>query len=232
MFAGPNGSGKSTLYRRMRELGAFSSGLYQNADEIEKTLNDTGRINFREWGLSVTEKMWLDFVRGPSFARELPSLPITVKDNSMIVNGNLSNSYFSSILCDFMRYHWIESGTSFIFETVMSHPGKVELLESARAKGFRTYLYFVCTGAPEINQRRVKARVKEGGHDVQSEKIASRYHRTLSLLADAIRHSDRAFLFDNSDDDLRLVVEFENAAIIKRVDRPPDWCVQHALRKI
>ena len=87
---------------------------------------------------------------------------------------------------------------TFTFETVMSHPSKVALLEQAQGMGYRTYLYYIATEDPDINISRVRSRVQRGGHAVPEEKIASRYHRSLDLLMDAIRHTNRAYVFDNS----------------------------------
>jgi len=74
----------------------------------------------------------------------------------------------------------------------------VELLAQAQAAGYRTYLYFVATDDPAINISRVKSRVKLGGHAVPEDRIEKRYHRSLELLMDAIRHTNRAYVFDNS----------------------------------
>lgn len=82
----------------------------------------------------------------------------------------------------------------------MSHPDKVVFLKQAQAKGYRTYLYFVATDDPSIIVSRVKLRVSQGGHDVPENKIRSRYVRSLNLLWDAIRLSNRAYIFDNSKD--------------------------------
>ncbi len=60
---------------------------------------------------------------------------------------------------------------TFTFETVMSHPDKIELLHKAQQSGFRTYLYYVATEDPEINISRVENRVSSGGHPVPREKI-------------------------------------------------------------
>jgi predicted ABC-type ATPase len=38
----------------------------------------------------------------------------------------------------------------------------------------------------------VKSRVHLGGHDVPEDKIVSRYTRSLDLLLEAIRHTNRA----------------------------------------
>lgn len=37
-----------------------------------------------------------------------------------------------------------------------------------------------------------------GGHDVPQGKIVSRYARSLDLLLEAVKHTNRAYLFDNS----------------------------------
>jgi predicted ABC-type ATPase len=83
-------------------------------------------------------------------------------------------------------------------ESVISSPDKVQLLEQARQLGYRTYLNFIATDDPAINISRVQNRVKQGGHSVLEDKIVNRYHRSLELLLDAIRHANRATILDNS----------------------------------
>ena len=110
------------------------------------------------------------------------------------------NSYLASVAVDFLRTRLLRARTSFTFETVMSHPDKAEVLAHARLAGFRTYLDYVATDDPAINISRVRNRVSQGGHPVPEDRIGSRYHRSLNLLMDAIRHTDRAYIFDNSGD--------------------------------
>ena len=62
---------------------------------------------------------------------------------------------------------------SFSFETVMSHPSKIKELKKAKEKGYRIYLYFVCTDDAEINVNRVANRIEKGGHPVDVYKIRS-----------------------------------------------------------
>ena len=112
--------------------------------------------------------------------------------------GLTVNAYFASVAADFLRSRLLAQSVSFTCETVMSSPDKVALLEEAQRRGFRTYLYFVATDDPEINVSRVRNRVRMGGHPVPEEKIVSRYHRSLDLLMTALRHTHRAYLFDNS----------------------------------
>ena len=108
------------------------------------------------------------------------------------------NAYFASVAADFLRQKLLEQRVSFSFETVMSSPDKVALLELAQRLGYRTYLYYIATDDPAINLARVKARVNLGGHDVPEDKIVSRYGRSLDLLMAAVKHTNRAYLFDNS----------------------------------
>lgn len=46
-------------------------------------------------------------------------------------------------------------------------------------KGFKSYLYFICTKDLGINKQRVKNRISEGGHAVSDQKIEQRYYRSL-----------------------------------------------------
>jgi hypothetical protein len=81
----------------------------------------------------------------------------------------------------------------------MSTPGRVALLDEARALGYQVELAFVATRDPHINIARVAARVAQNGHDVDPQKIIERYQRTLALLPSALDLSDYAYVFDNSD---------------------------------
>lgn len=101
-------------------------------------------------------------------------------------------------IADRRRAEALEARTSFSFETVMSHPSKLDVLRTARLRGFRTVLYFVATESAELNVGRVRQRVALGGHDVPEDRIRARYVRTLKMLPQALRLADLAVLFDNS----------------------------------
>jgi predicted ABC-type ATPase len=101
-------------------------------------------------------------------------------------------------IADERREHSLAEGRDFSFETVFSHPSKLDVLQKARARGFEVTLFFVATEDPRINLERVRSRVAQGGHDVPDDKVVARYGRSLTLLRDAILLSDRSLLFDNS----------------------------------
>ena len=119
----------------------------------------------------------------------------------------------------------------------MSHQSKVDLLAQAQAAGYRTYLYFVATDDPAINVSRVQNRVQLKGHDVPRDKIETRYHRSLGLLMDAIRHSNRAYVFDNSGDSTDgkqtwLAEITEGKQLELKTNKIPSWFKKAVLDKI
>ena len=126
----------------------------------------------------------------------------------------------------------VAARTSFSFETVMSHPNKMGLLRSALSSAFRNYLYYVATEDPAINISRVQIRVKEGGHNVPVDKIASRYYRSLNHLVDAIRATNRAYIFDNSGAEATLIAEVTAGKKVKiKNSNVPVWFRKYVLDK-
>ena len=134
------------------------------------------------------------------------------------------NSYFASVLADFIRHKLLAAKVSLTFETVMSSPDKIVFLRKAQQAGYRTYLYFVATEDPDINVARVQSRVEMGGHSVAEDKIRSRYVRSLDLLPEAVAYVDRAYIFDNSGGERVWIAEVTNGTEIEmKTDQMPAW---------
>jgi predicted ABC-type ATPase len=131
-----------------------------------------------------------------------------------------------------LRQRCIRSRESFSFETVMSHPSKIDLLRQAKAAGFRVGLFFVATEAADLNVARVRQRVALGGHPVPETRIRGRYDRSLGLLLEAVLIADQVVLFDNSTRAapgepviMRPVIRFDAGppATVKISDPIPAW---------
>jgi predicted ABC-type ATPase len=213
MFAGPNGSGKSTIVRKFSKNfsphGFFQLYSYINADDLLRNLEAGRGIQFADFGLSMTMDAIRDeLVGGRRIAADHPFLTSAIMVDSLLTAPKQScDSYIAAAIVDSIREQLLIAGKSFSFETVMSHPSKVEFFARARAAGYRTYLYFVATEKWGVNAIRVENRAKLGGHDVPEDKIRERYERTLHLVKDALIHADRAYLFDNSGLDPLLLAE-------------------------
>jgi predicted ABC-type ATPase len=238
MFAGPNGSGKSTLRSCLpKEL----LGVYMNPDEIEQEIHRQGFLEFAAYGVTTTADEVLPFFKRSSLLITAGFGDATQRLG--FANGRLDfgkvavSSYFASVAGDFLRKKLMEQKAPFTFETVMSHPSKVELLARAQQAGYRTYLYFIATDDPDINVSRVRSRVKMGGHTVPEDRIAKRYYRSLDLLMQAVQHTNRAYVFDNSGDNKdekhTWLAEITDGRVLDlKSDRMPAWFKRSVLDKI
>jgi predicted ABC-type ATPase len=115
----------------------------------------------------------------------------------------------------------------------MSGKDKIELLQTAKQRGYRTYLYYICTDDVIINKDRVSNRIEKGGHPVPEEKVKQRYYRSLDQLLNAIKLSDRAYLFDNSGTEHKLVAEITDGRDIEfNPSFIPNWFEKYVLQKL
>ena len=225
MFAGPNGSGKSTLN------GVISKellGVYINPDEIEKEIKKFDFLDLKPYEIETNEEEVLSFFENhPLIEKANLENEITLLrffDDKIDFHDVLINSYFASVCADFIRHQLLKLKVSFTFETVMSSRDKVEFLKKAQESGYRTYLYFIATQDPFINISRVENRVKLGGHSVPKEKILSRYYRSLELLPEAIKYSNRAYIFDNSSQEKSWLAEVTDGKEFQYKSKfVPEW---------
>jgi predicted ABC-type ATPase len=234
IFAGPNGSGKSTLFKEFKTL--YNPGYFINADELEKSLSNSGLIDLTEIGLKATQKDLENFKKTKTAkslitkaSEEGKSIDIEVKENYIVDKAKNTHSYEASFAASFIRDLLYKNSKSFSFETVMSHSSKLKEIGEAKNKGYKIYLYFICTDNPEINISRVENRVDKGGHYVETEKIRSRYPNTLKNLYPAIKLSDRVYLFDNSAKKQELIAEIFEGVLQLKTDKLPNWFMDYVI---
>lgn len=241
IFAGPNGSGKSVLYRYLVSQQLFTPYFYINADDIAQSL--ASGFSVLNWHIAVSNEDFISFLRESTFSEHLNYRDVAeylkIAENSFLWTGEKNGlSYVSAVIADYLRNKMLLSESSFACETVFSHPSKLEFLRRARDLGFKIYLYFISTKNPIINCGRVENRVLSGGHDVPAEKIESRYYKTMNNLLEAVKLSDKAFLFDNSESqENRAYINFANYDAAGRQfsytgDSVPDWFEKYVLNRI
>lgn len=239
IFAGPNGSGKSTLFDSFSKKYGKKTGVFVNADLIEKELVTKGFIDLNEYNLNLNQIELDKFLNTKTIKPLLNKLislngdiKFLIKENVIVINKKVTNSYIGSILSAFIRFHLLDKKESFCFETVMSHSSKIEELKKAKLKGYQTYLYFICIDDPEVNISRVDNRVKKGGHIVSPEKISSRYFNSLQNLILMINSVDKCYLFDNSSIEFKLIAKvIQNQLIINAgKNELPNWFTDYVLK--
>jgi predicted ABC-type ATPase len=235
IFAGPNGSGKTTIFRELLASKQIDLGIYINADDIEIMLKEKGLLDLTSFGITAEESEVREFyMKSNLSALKRPKDKIweniEVKDNIFRLVTNI-DSYITADLAEFLRQKLMLQGVSFTFETVMSHPSKIDFFKDALKNGYRIYFYYIATEDPEININRVQLRVAQDGHDVNSKTIVSRYYRSLSQLKNAIKYTNRAYIFDNSGVKAKFIAEITDGEDIKLNSSAslPAWVAQYLL---
>ena len=111
----------------------------------------------------------------------------------------------------------IAQGETFALESTLSGRTYVNLFEKAKKQsGYRIELHFVWIPNPAEAIRRVRQRVKEGGHHVPADDIRRRFSRSITHLVDDYAPlADRWFLWDNSAPPAKLLAESATQTIIQ-----------------
>ncbi len=237
IFAGPNGSGKTTLFDSIKS-SYFSTRIFINADLLEEDFKRKNFINLSDFEINITNTDFESFCfQSGLFVKagfDAASWNLVVKEN-VIVRSTLGpviyNSYHFAIIADFIRYSLIKSKKSFSFETVFSHPSKLDLIDFAHQNNYKVYLYFIGTETPKMNIERVKDRVLKGGHLVNQDKIENRYFLTMDLLIEMIKKVDQTYLWDNSETQ-DYVGEICDGTLDLQLSNIPNWIDKYILDKI
>ncbi|UML81914.1 zeta toxin [Leptospira kirschneri] len=236
IFAGPNGSGKTTFVQNFPNLGDnIKLGVYINADDIEASLKKEHRLALASYSVSVTTEEIQNYFKESRFSPIKSGQPdlwksFQCRDGYLEVIPNQPiDSYIAADLAEFFRLEMIKNKIPFSFETVMSDRRKIDFIRFAKSNGYTIYLYYFCTEDPEININRVQNRVGQKGHGVPESKIRSRYSASLKNLKEAVSLSDRAYLFDSTEEFAYLFSEISEGKHVRILDstKVPNWFSDH-----
>lgn len=174
--------------------------------------NGAGKSTFYQQFLAPTG---LPFINADILAKELDS------EQAEAI------SYKAAKLAEKLRLNLLRAGTSFCFETVFSHPSKIDFLAKAKSVGYEIILVYIHLETDQLNQARVSQRVAEGGHSVPSDKIISRIPRTMQYVSDALALVDIAQFYDNSSyqHPFTSIASLTNGKL-KTVQSLPDWATK------
>ena len=114
---------------------------------------------------------------------------------------------------------------SFCYETVFSHPGKIDAIARAKGHGYAINLTYFHLDTAQLNQARVSQRVSQGGHDVPPEKIVARIPRTMKHVGVAMKLVDLAHLLDNSSytNPFQLIADVKDGVVTIHAYPLPTW---------
>lgn len=135
--------------------------------------------------------------------------------------------YEAAKVADSLRRELVKQRESFVFETVFSDPAgdKLAFLKDAAAAGYTVILCFIGISGPATSEQRVAIRVSQGGHDVPTDKLQTRFPRTLTNLRSALRELPHVWVFDNDDlrHPFRLVTVYANGQPVRSQKPIPQW---------
>lgn len=93
----------------------------------------------------------------------------------------------------------VEKRESLSFESTLSGRTWLKFLKGAKRDGYQVVIYFLALDSIEKNFRRVKKRVRQGGHDIPKRVIVRRHPKCFKNFWNDYRLiADDWFIFDNS----------------------------------
>lgn len=92
----------------------------------------------------------------------------------------------------------IAQGLDYNFETTLGGRSFAKLLKDASAQGFEVRIWYVGLASPEMHLARIKARVKQGGHDIPEADVRRRFDQSRLQLIDLLPHLAELRVYDNS----------------------------------
>ncbi len=142
---------------------------------------------------------------------ELPFVNADILAKEVYPQSPEEHSYDAAKLASEIRFQLLHEGRSFCFETVFSHPSKIDFVAQAKALGYDIILVFIHLDTVSLNQARVAQRISEGGHNVPDEKVASRIPRLLQNIKKTLPLCDQVRILNNS----RIDSPFQQVAVIR-----------------
>ena len=95
---------------------------------------------------------------------------------------------------------------TFAFETTLSTKSYKNTIKKAKTLGYKTILLFFWLENVDLAKERVRLRVEQGGHNIESEIIERRYARGIKNLFELyLPIFDEIMIFDNSIGDHKLI---------------------------
>ena len=156
---------------------------------------------------------------------ELPFVNADLLARIVFTEAPEAHSYEAAQLAERQRHQLLEKGVSFCFETVYSHPSKIDFIALAKALGYQVIMVLIHLESPGLNQARIATRVSEGGHSVPADKVISRIPRLLDQVRASIPLVDVLRAYDNSSavDPFVPVFTITNGSLSLDLDPLPAW---------
>ena len=118
---------------------------------------------------------------------------------------------------------YLASGVSFAVETTLSGAGPINLISTAKTRGYEIHLVFVGVDTPERCISRVRSRAARGWHFIPDADVRRRYERAMANCSRAFRLAGVATFYDNSGNGHRLILIAKDGIVVWRTLPLPAW---------
>ena len=160
-------------------------------------------------------------------ARGLPFVNADLIAREYFPDDPEGRSLEASALAEKLRYRLVDERRSFCFETVFSHPSKIDFLGVAKAAGYEIIMVFIHLGNADLNKARISQRVASGGHNVPDARVAPRIDRLLKNVKTVVQLglADEVHILNNSDsvDPFKRELSVSYGEVELNSDDCPDW---------
>jgi len=108
MFGGPNGAGKTTVQREISQhFPSQFLGVLVNPDDIEATIGRNGRLDLATFNVRATDSEIREAFTSSVFLKQqrLADAAAVIRCDGRVIDfaGLGVNSYYASVLADFLR---------------------------------------------------------------------------------------------------------------------------------
>jgi predicted ABC-type ATPase len=128
----------------------------------------------------------------------------------------------------------LQKGLTFAFETTLGGTTITNMLLAGAQAGAKVHVWYAGLSSPALHIRRVRARVRAGGHDIPEDRIRSRYVSSRANLIKLMPHLASLRVYDNSAEadpkaghapQPTLLVHLENGRIVSHspLAQVPQW---------
>ena len=126
------------------------------------------------------------------------------------------------------REQFLNDGVNFGLETTFSGNSEKRLIDNAIKKGYDLYVIYIALSDPLLNVQRVRARVQNKGHFVDSSIVIRRYHRSMQQIVEVAPKIKALYIFDNSETRFKLIASLRRSGARGKqniiINKPlPQW---------
>lgn len=147
----------------------------------------------------------VDFINADLIARGLSPFDV---ERAATAAGRIALERFSEFAA---------ARQSFAIETTLSGRAYAARLRHIKTQGYELHLFFLWIPSPALAMRRIRQRVRSGGHNVPPDVVRRRYGRTLRNFVEVYwPMADYGQILDNSGSKPRLIAEKIGQSIVVR----------------